>query len=113
MAAGDSTGYCMVSEYGHCVLIASSYIGTQHADTTQAVLPRHPTSPPHKPTPRSPPSSTHKPQFARGAGPHVDSFILEQREQKRRKELTHKVRERGEGGLGSEGGGAYFSHEMK
>ena len=43
-------------------------------------------SPPEK---KNQPS--YKPQFARGLGPHVDTFILSQREEQRRKELTHKV----------------------
>ena len=32
-----------------------------------------------------------KPQFARGLGPHVDNFMLTQREEQRRKELAHKA----------------------
>ena len=36
-------------------------------------------------------SSPQKPQFARGLGPHVDTFVLSQREEQRRKEQMHKV----------------------
>ena len=41
-------------------------------------------------------TSSHKtvsqrPQFARGLGPHVDSFVLSQREEQRKKELSYKV----------------------
>jgi hypothetical protein len=36
-------------------------------------------------------SSPQKPQFARGLGPHVDTFVLSQREEQRRKEQMHKA----------------------
>ena len=36
-------------------------------------------------------TSHKKSQFARGLGPHVDNFILSQREEQRRKELSHKA----------------------
>lgn len=36
-------------------------------------------------------TSQQRPQFARGFGPHVDSFVLSQREEARRKEQKHKV----------------------
>ena len=35
----------------------------------------------------------HRPQFARGLDPHVDSFVLSQREEQRKKELSYKVSE--------------------
>ena len=36
-------------------------------------------------------SPPQKPMFARGVGPHVDSFMLTQREEQRRKEQFHKA----------------------
>ena len=50
----------------------------------------------HQPHVDRSPGSTHqtvacRSQFARGLGPHVDTFVLSQREEQRKKELSHKV----------------------
>ena len=45
----------------------------------------------HSPQHQNVTPSPQKSQFARGYGPHVDTFVLSQREEQRRKEQIHKV----------------------
>ena len=41
--------------------------------------------------------------FGRGAGPHVDQFVLREKEERRKREMENRVG--GEGGRGREGRG--------
>ena len=57
----------------------------QEVESMRESIPRQPLS---NSVHISPPQ---KPMFARGVGPHVDSFMLTQREEQRRKEQFHKA----------------------